>query len=118
MPAGGPAVVGPGDQSMHDRLDDRTRRELDQAELRPDDPQQRRQRALALPRQRGRQERQPSGAVRMAHPDLERHAPPEAVADEVRALDVERVEQVDDDRGEVPGVIGRPQRLVGIAESR
>ena len=66
----------------------------------------------------GAQERQPAGAVRMAHPDLERDAPPEAVADQVRALDVERVEQVDDDRSEVPGVVGRRQRLVGIAESR
>jgi hypothetical protein len=48
---------------------------------------------------------------------LERDAAAEAVADEVDAVDLQRVEQVDGCAGEEARVIGGADRLVGVAEA-
>ena len=50
--------------------------------------------------------------------DLDRHPPAHAVADEVGALDPERVHRADDGVGEVARAVGRRRGLGGAAEAR
>ena len=79
---------------------------------------ERRPRPLAPPGERGRQQHQPSDPLGMAQAELERDAPAHAVADHVRALDAERVHQLDDRAREERRVIARAERLVRVAEAR
>ena len=52
----------------------------------------------------------------MQERELDRHPTAHAVADQVRALDPELVEQRDHAVGEVGRVVGGYERLVGVAE--
>ena len=101
---------------MHDGLDDAAGGDLHEPELRPGEAQQRQEGARALPGERWREQAQARDALGVKQPDLERHAPAEAVADEADAVDLQRVEQVDGGAGEEARVIGGADGLVGVAE--
>ena len=112
----GPAFVRTRDEAVHDRLDDRPRGDLDQSELRPREPEQRRPRTLPSPRQRRTEQHEAVDPVGIQEPDLQRDAPAKAVADQMNPLELERVEQCDDSAGEEASVVARADRLVGVAE--
>ena len=76
------------------------------------------QRARAQPRERGAQQQQPADALVVREAGLDRHPAAHAVAGDVRALDAERVHR-GEHRAREPGrVVGRADRLVGLAEAR
>jgi hypothetical protein len=101
---------------MNNRLDQRPRGELDEPELRPREAEQWNPRPVASPSQRGRQQRETADTARMTHGDLQRNPTTEAVADQVDAVQRERVEQIDASAGEEARVVGGADRLVRVAE--
>src|SRR5580704_9186417 len=113
-----PSVLSAGHDAVHDRLDDWSRGELHEPQLRAHQLDQRRPGALPTPRQRGTEQRQALDAAGVFERDLQRDAPAETVSDEVRAVELERVEQRDHGAREEAGVVARPDRLDRIAEAR
>ena len=111
-----PLVLRSRHDPAHDALDHRPRRGLDQTEFGGHHAQQRRPGARAQPGQRRGQQGEAVHAVGVQQAGLDGHAPAHAVADQVRALDLQRVEQRRDRPGKEGGVIGGPDRLDRVAE--
>ena len=114
---GAPAFTPARDEAAHDRLDDRPRRERDQAELRAGEPDQLGPSTLASPCQRRTEQSEAVDPVGILEPDLQRDTPTKAVADQMSPVELECVEQVANGARKEASVVARADRLVGVAEA-
>ena len=114
----GPLLVRSRDDLLDDHLDQHPRRRLEDAELGGDETQPGCPRTRLEPWHRGGEEHEAADAVGVAEAEFQCHPAAHAVADHVRGVEFERIEERDHRVGEERRVIAAEQRLVGVAEAR